>query len=149
MLLQPIADTGHRPFISVGAWMWAMEDQDLLDKHHGYPATLLVTDFSPKLNQKRLNITPLDIGADWMGKDGFQGPLVLSFHVKDGTTIRYHLQGKALRELPTLHGAKKRASAARGFLRVGWMLVLGGDATGMARRYLLGRECPRTPEQYS
>ncbi len=50
-----------------------MEDPDLAKQHHGHPAPLSLTDFSPKLNEKRLNISPLDIGANWMGKDGFQG----------------------------------------------------------------------------
>ena len=77
-----MADTGHRPFIRVGAWMRTMEDPDLSEKHHGHPASLSLTDVRPKLNEKRLNITPLDIGPYWMGKDGLQGSLMLSSHVK-------------------------------------------------------------------
>jgi hypothetical protein len=77
-----MADTGHRPFIRVGARMRTMEDPDLSEKHHGDPASLSLTDVRPKLNEKRLNITPLDIGPYWMGKDGLQGSLVLSSHVK-------------------------------------------------------------------
>jgi hypothetical protein len=77
-----MADAGHRPFIRVGARMWTMEDPDLSEKHHGDPASLSLTDVRPKLNEKRLNITPLDIGAYWMGKNGLQGSLVLSSHVK-------------------------------------------------------------------
>ena len=69
-----------------------MEDSDLSEKHHGYPAALSRTDFRPKLHEKRLNITPLNIGAYWMGKDGLQGSSVLSFHVENGTTMRYYLQ---------------------------------------------------------
>ena len=75
-----MADTGHRPFIRVGARMRTMEDSDLSEKHHGDPASLSLTDVRPKLNEKRLNITPLDIGPYWMGKDGLQGSLVLSSH---------------------------------------------------------------------
>ena len=45
-----------------------MEDPDLSEKHHGDPASLSLTDVRPKLNEKRLNITPLDIGPYWMGK---------------------------------------------------------------------------------
>ena len=59
-----------------------MEDPDLSEKHHGDPAALSRTDVRPKLNEKRLNITPLDIGSYWAGKDGLQGSLVLSSHVK-------------------------------------------------------------------
>ena len=77
-----MADTGHRPFIRVGARMRTMEDPDLSEKHHGDPAALSLTDVRPKLNEKRLNITPLDIGPYGMGKDGLQGSLVLSSHVK-------------------------------------------------------------------
>ena len=77
-----MADTGHRPFIRVGARMRTMEDPDLSEKHHGDPAALSLTDVRPKLNEKRLNITPLDIGPYWMGKEGLQGSLVLSSHVK-------------------------------------------------------------------
>jgi hypothetical protein len=62
--------------------MWTMEDPDLSKKHHGDPASLSLTDVRSKLNEKRLNITPLDIGPYWMGKDGLQGSLVLSSHVK-------------------------------------------------------------------
>ncbi len=69
MLLQPIADTSHRPFIRVGAWMWAMEDPDLPKKHHSDPTALSLTDLRPKFYEQRLNITPLDIGAYWTGKD--------------------------------------------------------------------------------
>ena len=47
-----------------------MEDPDLSEKHHGDPASLSLTDVRPKLNEKRLNITPLDIGPYWMGKEG-------------------------------------------------------------------------------
>ena len=65
-----MTDTGDRPLISVGAWMRTMEDPDLSEKHHGDPASLSLTDVRPKLNEKRLNITPLDIGPYWMGKDG-------------------------------------------------------------------------------
>ena len=77
-----MADTGYRPLISGGSWMRTMEDPDLSEKHHGDPASLSLTDVRPKLNEKRLNITPLDIGPYWMGKDGLQGSLVLSSHVK-------------------------------------------------------------------
>ena len=59
-----------------------MEDPHLSAKHHGDPAALSLTDVRPKLNEKRLNITPLDIGPYWMGKDGLQGSLVLSSYVK-------------------------------------------------------------------
>ena len=59
-----------------------MEDPDLSEKHHGDPTPLALTDVRPKLNEKRLNITPLDIGPDWMGKNGLQGSLVLSSHVE-------------------------------------------------------------------
>jgi hypothetical protein len=62
--------------------MRAMEDPDLSEKHHGDPAPLSLTDVRPKLNEKRLNITPLDMSAYGMGKDGFQGSLVLSCHAK-------------------------------------------------------------------
>jgi hypothetical protein len=60
--------------------MRTMEDPDLSEKHHGDPAAFSLTDVRPKLNEKRLNITPLDIGTYWMGKDGLQGSLVLSSH---------------------------------------------------------------------
>jgi len=50
--------------------MRTMEDPDFSEKHHGDPAALSLTDIRPKLNEKRLNITPLDIGPYWMGKDG-------------------------------------------------------------------------------
>jgi len=59
-----------------------MENPNLSEKHQGNPASLSLTDVRPKLNEKRLNITPLDIGPYWMGKDGLQGSLVLSSHVK-------------------------------------------------------------------
>ena len=62
--------------------MRAMEDPDLPKQHHGHPAPLSLTDVRPKLNEKRLNITPLDIDPYWMGKDGLQGSVVLSSHVK-------------------------------------------------------------------
>jgi len=62
--------------------MRTMENPNLSEKHHGDPASLSLTDVRPKLNEKRLNITPLDIGPYWMGKDGLQGSLVLSSHVK-------------------------------------------------------------------
>ena len=58
-----------------------MEDPNLSEKHHGNSASLSLTDVRPKLNEECLDITPLDIGAYWMGKDGLQGSLVLSFHV--------------------------------------------------------------------
>jgi len=77
-----MADTGHRPFIRVGARMRTMEDPDLSEEHHGDPASLSLTDVRPKLNEKCLNITPLDIGPYGMGKDGLQGSLMLSSHVK-------------------------------------------------------------------
>ena len=59
-----------------------MEDPNLSEKHHGDPASLSLTDLRPKLNEERLNITPLDIEPYWMGKDGLQGSLMLSSHVK-------------------------------------------------------------------
>jgi hypothetical protein len=59
-----------------------MEDPDLSEKHHGDPASLSLTEVRPQLNEKRLNITPLDIGPYRMGKDGLQGSLVLSSHRK-------------------------------------------------------------------
>lgn len=62
--------------------MWTMEDPDLSEKHYGNPTSLSLTDVRPKLNEKCLDITPLDIGAYWMGKDGLQGSLVLSSHVR-------------------------------------------------------------------
>jgi hypothetical protein len=51
--------------------MRAMEDPHLPEKHHSDPATLSLTDVSPELNEQCLDITPRDIGPDWMGKDGF------------------------------------------------------------------------------
>ena len=62
--------------------MRTMEDPNLSEKHHGDPASLSLTDLRPKLNEERLNITPLDIEPYWMGKDGLQGSLMLSSHVK-------------------------------------------------------------------
>ena len=62
--------------------MWTMEDPDFSEKHHGDPASLSLTDVRPKLHEKRLNITPLNIGPYWMGKEGLQGSLALSSHVK-------------------------------------------------------------------
>jgi hypothetical protein len=59
-----------------------MEDPDLSEKHHSDPAALSLTDVCPKLGEKRLNITPLDIGPYGMGKDGLQSSLVLSSHGK-------------------------------------------------------------------
>jgi hypothetical protein len=53
--------------------MRTMEDPDLSEKHHCDPAALALTDLSPKLNEKCLDITPRDIGPDRMRKDGFQG----------------------------------------------------------------------------
>jgi hypothetical protein len=79
--------------------MWAMEDPNLPKKHHGDPTPFSLTDFSPKLNEKRLNISPRDIGAYGMGKDGFEGSLMPSFHGRNGTTRGYHPQGQALSEL--------------------------------------------------
>ena len=95
-----MADTGHCPFIRGGARMGTMEDPDLSKKHHGNSAALSLTDVRPKLNEKRLNITPLDIGSYWMGKDGLQGSVVLSSHEKNGTTMRYHSQVQVLSEPP-------------------------------------------------
>ena len=57
-----------------------MEDPDLSEKHHSNATSFSLTDVRPKLNEKCLDITPLDIGAYWMGKDGLQGSLVLSSH---------------------------------------------------------------------
>jgi hypothetical protein len=76
--------------------MRAMEDPDLPEKHHRDPAALALTDLSPKLNEKRLDGTPLDIGSDRMRKDGFQGPAVRSSHRKNGTTLRYYWQAARL-----------------------------------------------------
>ena len=82
MLLQPMADTGHRPFSRIGARMRTMEDPDLSEKHHGDPTSLSLTDIRTKLNEKRLNITPLDIGPYWLSTDSLQGSVVLSSHTK-------------------------------------------------------------------
>jgi hypothetical protein len=71
-----------------------MEDENLAEKHYSHPAALSLTYFRPKLNEQCLNITPLNIGTDWMGKYGFQGPSVPSSHMKNGTTIRYYSQGR-------------------------------------------------------
>ncbi len=60
--------------------MGTMEDPDLPKEHHSDPAALSLTDVRPKRNEKRLNIPPRDIGADGMGKERFQGSLVLSVH---------------------------------------------------------------------
>jgi len=76
--------------------MRAMENPNLPEKHHSDPAALSLTDFRPKLNEKCLDITPLDIGTHWMGKDGFQGYSVLSSHTENGTTMRYYLQAFGL-----------------------------------------------------
>jgi hypothetical protein len=76
--------------------MRTMEDPDLPEQHYSDPAALAPTDFSPKLNKERLNITPLDIGTDWMRKDSFQGSAVLSSHRENGTTSRYYWQAARL-----------------------------------------------------
>ena len=59
-----------------------MENLNLSEKHHSYPAVLSLADFRSKLGEKPLNITPLDIAAYWMGKDSFQGSSVSLFHSK-------------------------------------------------------------------
>jgi hypothetical protein len=76
--------------------MWAVEDLELSEKHHSDPAAISLTDFRSKLNEQCLNITPLDIGTDWMGKNSFQSSAVPSSHTGNGTTIRYHLQAPRL-----------------------------------------------------
>ena len=76
--------------------MRAMEDPDLSEKYHSDPATLSLTDVRPKLNEKGLDITPLDIGTDGVGKDGFQGSAILSSHRENGTTMQYYLQAPKL-----------------------------------------------------
>ena len=43
-----------------------MEDPDLSEQHHRDPAALAFTDLGPKLNEKRLDSTPRDIGPDRM-----------------------------------------------------------------------------------
>jgi hypothetical protein len=96
MLFEPIADTGHRPSISVGTWMRAVEDPDLPEEHHRDPAALSLTDFRPKLYEQCFDSTPWDIGTDWMGKDGFQGSSVRSSHGENGTAIRYYSQASRL-----------------------------------------------------
>jgi hypothetical protein len=85
--------------------MRAMEDPDLPKQHHGHPAPLSLTDVRPKRKEKRLNISPRDIGAHRMGKDGFEGSSVRSSHRRNGTTPRYHPQVQAWNELPTRQGA--------------------------------------------
>ena len=70
--------------------MRTMEDPHLPEKYYRDPAALALTDFSPKLNEKRRNITPLDISTDWMRKDGFQDSTVPSSHTEHGTTMRYY-----------------------------------------------------------
>ena len=76
--------------------MRAMEDPHLPEKHHSDPATLPFTDVRPEVNEQCLDITPRDIGPDWMGKDGLQGSAVLSSHAKNGTTMRYYSQASTL-----------------------------------------------------
>jgi hypothetical protein len=76
--------------------MRAMEDPDLPEKHHSDPAAFSLTNFRPKLNEQCLNITPLDIRPNWMGKDGFQGSSMPSSHTENGTTIRYYSQAPML-----------------------------------------------------
>ena len=73
-----------------------MEDPDLPEEHYSDPAALSLTDFRPKLCEKCLDSTPVDIGTDWMGKDGFQGSSVRSPHGENGTAIRYYLQASRL-----------------------------------------------------
>ena len=92
MLLQPVTDIGHCSLISVEAWMSAMEDPNLPEQHYSDPAALALTDFSPKFNEERLSITPLDIGTDWMRKDGIQGFAVLSSHRQNGTRVCLQIQ---------------------------------------------------------
>jgi hypothetical protein len=76
--------------------MRAMEDPHFPEKHHSDPATLPLTDVSPELNEQCLDITPRDIGPNWMGKDGFQRSAVLPSHVENGTTMRYYSQAPTL-----------------------------------------------------
>ena len=85
-----------------------MEDPDLSEKHHGDPASLSLTDVRPKLNEKRLNLTPLDIGTYWMGKDGLQGSLVLSSHVKMVLLSGTIHKPRFLSESPIQQGANAR-----------------------------------------
>ena len=68
-----------------------MENLNLSKKHHHYPAALSLADFRPEFGEKPLDITPMDIAAHWMGKDGFQGssgPLFYSKMVLLFDTIR-------------------------------------------------------------
>lgn len=76
--------------------MRAMEDSHLSEQHHSDPAALSLTDFRPKLDEQCLDITPRDIGPDWMGKDGFQGSAVLSSHTENSTTMRYYVPAPRL-----------------------------------------------------
>jgi hypothetical protein len=76
--------------------MRTMEDPDLSEQHHRDPAALALTDLSPKLNEKRLDSTPRDIGPDRMRKEGFQGSSVHSSHTENGTTLRYYWQAARL-----------------------------------------------------
>lgn len=73
-----------------------MEDPDLPEQHHSDPAALSRTDFRPELNEQGFDLTPREIGTDWMGKDGFQGSAVLSSHTKNGTMMRYYSQAPKL-----------------------------------------------------
>jgi hypothetical protein len=48
-----------------------MENPDLIEKHHGYPTAFSFTDLCAKLNEQRLDVIPLNVGAHWTAKNSF------------------------------------------------------------------------------
>jgi len=49
--------------------------------------TFPLADLRPERDEQRLDVAPLDVGADRAGEDQFQRPLVLAFHGRNSTEL--------------------------------------------------------------
>ena len=82
MLLQPFANAGNCPFVSIRTWVRTVKYSNLPKQNHCHPTTFALAYLGTKLEKQCLDITPLDIGAHRTGKIAFRAFWCFRFTLK-------------------------------------------------------------------
>lgn len=74
-----------------------MEHPNLGEQDDCHAAALALADLATQFPQESFDVAPLDIGAGWVDKDGFERALMLPLHAPNSTTTKYQRSYVCLR----------------------------------------------------
>jgi hypothetical protein len=80
MLLEPLLDGNHGPFVRLWRRVGPVKDANLLEEVDGYATAFSLGNLGAKPDEERFDVLPGDVRAGRVGKDGFEGLAMAALH---------------------------------------------------------------------